>query len=127
MRTSIKRRLLATATTVGILAPLMLAHAAKIDTNELGLNEIGENLGLSTNTNVKQVVASIIRVLLGFLGLVAVVLVLYAGFQWMTAAGNEEKVTSAQSTLRAGLIGLVIILAAYAIASFIITTILDNT
>jgi phage shock protein PspC (stress-responsive transcriptional regulator) len=119
--------LLATATAVAFAVPLAAARAAKLDANELGLNEIGSNLGLSTEQNVKAVIANIIRVLLGFLGLIAVVLVLYAGFQWMTAAGNEEKVATAQSTLRAGLIGLVIILAAFAIASFIINTILNET
>lgn len=124
MTKQLLRRVAATTTAVALLAPFATMGANRPD---FGLNEIGESLGLSTNQNIKQVVANIIRVLLGFLGIIAVVIVLYGGFQWMTAAGNEEKVTSARATLTAGLIGLIIILSAFAIASFIINTILAST
>jgi hypothetical protein len=119
------KRTVSTAATLGLA--LVPAVALGQKTIDLGLENIGENLGLSTNTEVRTVIANIIRVLLGFLGIIAVIIVLYGGFQWMTAAGNEEKISSARSTLTAGLIGLIIILAAFAIASFIINTILEQT
>jgi ABC-type phosphate transport system auxiliary subunit len=44
-----------------------------------------------------------------------------AGFQWMTAAGNETKVEKALSMIKTAVIGLIIVLAAYAITYFIFT------
>lgn len=68
-------------------------------------------------------IASIIRTILGFLGIVAVVIVLMGGFKWMTAGGNEDKVKEAKRLITQGIIGLVITLSAFAIASFVITSI----
>ena len=70
-------------------------------------------------------IARTIRIILGFLGIIAVVIVIWAGLRWMTAGGNEDKVTKAKGILTAGLIGLFIILAAYAIATFVSYTLLD--
>jgi len=48
------------------------------------------------------------------------ILTVYAGFLYLTARGEEEKVTHAKETLQRGVIGLIIISAAYAIATFVI-------
>jgi len=50
------------------------------------------------------------------------VIILFAGFKWMTAGGNEDSVSEAKKILIAGLIGLVIIIGAFAIASFILSS-----
>jgi len=63
---------------------------------------------------------NIINIVLGFLGIIAVVIVLAAGFQWMTAGGEEEKVKEAQQRLIQGAIGLVLIVAAWMIAYYVI-------
>lgn len=68
----------------------------------------------------RETVAAIINVALGFLGIVAVVIILMGGFTWMTAAGNEENVDKAKKLIFAGVVGLAIILSAYAIASFVL-------
>jgi Zn-dependent protease with chaperone function len=65
-------------------------------------------------------ITSIINVALGLLGIIAVVIVLIGGFKWMTAGGNEEKVTEARKLIISGVIGIAIILSAYAIASFVV-------
>ena len=70
---------------------------------------------------------AIINTLLGILGLVAVVIILVGGFKWMTAGGNEDKVGEARKMIFAGIIGLGIILAAWAIASFVITRLVSAT
>jgi len=75
----------------------------------------------------RVIAATIINVFLGFLGIVAVVLIIWAGFTWMTAGGNEEKIEKAQKTLSAAIIGLIIILAAWGIASFITDSLVDAT
>lgn len=75
------------------------------------------------DANLVDAIASIIRVAMGFLGIIAVIIILLGGFKWMTAAGNDEKVKEAKKLIVSGIIGLVIILSAYAIASFVITQI----
>jgi len=90
------------------------------------LNEIGGELGLGTR-DVRLVIASIINVALGLLGIVAVVLILYAGLTWMTAGGDSKKVDTAKHIMTAAVIGLIIILSAYAIAKFVISSLLTAT
>jgi hypothetical protein len=72
-------------------------------------------------------IASIIRIALGFLGVIAVVIILLGGFKWMTAGGNDDKVKEAKKLIFSGIIGLVIIISAYAIASFVIDSIVSAT
>ncbi|MBI5369874.1 hypothetical protein HZA85_01635 [Candidatus Uhrbacteria bacterium] len=77
------------------------------------------NAGLG-NANLIDTISSIIRVALGFLGVIAVVIILLGGFKWMTSGGNDTKVGEAKKLIFAGIIGLVIVLSAYAIANFVI-------
>ncbi len=81
---------------------------------------IGEVAGLG-EAELSAVVARIIRAILGFLGVVAVVIILWGGFLWMTSGGQDEKIRNARKLILMGIIGLGIVLAAYAIASFVIT------
>lgn len=84
------------------------------------------NTGLG-NRDPREIVAQVINVILGFLGIIAVVIILLGGFKWMTAGGNEDKVGEAKKLIVAGIIGLVIILAAFAIATFVINQLLSAT
>lgn len=70
--------------------------------------------------NLVTIIFNLIKYILAFLGVIAMIVILYAGFNWMTAGGNDEKVGKAKKTLIAGLIGLVIVLLAFAIATFVI-------
>ena len=79
----------------------------------------GEATKLST-TDPRLLVGRIINVALSLLGILSVVIIVYAGFKWMTSGGNEENAKSAQKILMAAVIGLVIILSAYAISNFIL-------
>ena len=93
---------------------------------QTGVQVIEQPLGLPA-TDIRLVIARIIRVALGLLGIVALGLILYAGFLWMTAGGNEEQVASAKKFLLNTVIGLAIILSAYAIVSFVISKLTDAT
>lgn len=75
----------------------------------------------------RQIAADLIKVVLGFLGIIAVVIILLGGFKWMTASGNQDKVDEAKRLIMAGIIGLVIILGSYAIAQFILTNLMTAT
>ncbi len=69
----------------------------------------------------------VLIVYVGLLGIIAVVIILYGGFIWMTAAGNEERVDKARKMIVAGVIGLAIILSAYAIARFVVNSLVNAT
>ena len=92
-----------------------------------GVNDLtnaGVNLG---QTDLKQVIANIINIILAFLGTLAVLLFLYAGYLWMTANGEAAKLEKAKKIMVDTAIGLAITLAAYAIASFILKALFDGT
>ncbi|MFH1207068.1 MAG: Ig-like domain-containing protein [Patescibacteria group bacterium] len=80
---------------------------------------LGSTLGLGT-ADLESTIIKILQWALGLLGLVAVIIIMYGGFVWLTAAGNEEKIKKAKRILRDAVIGLVIIMLAWAIVTFII-------
>jgi len=86
----------------------------------------GQETGLGTR-DIRATVAGIINVALSLLGIVAVVIILIGGFEWMTAGGNEEKTGEAKKRIMAGVIGIAIILSAYALASFILAQLYEGT
>lgn len=69
--------------------------------------------------NLGDTVATVIKAVLALVGTVFLVLTIYAGILWMTAQGEEEKVTKAKDIIKASVIGLVIIMSAYAITFFV--------
>lgn len=91
-----------------------------------GLEPISQNTALG-NDDIRVVVARIIRAVLGLLGIIALCLVLYAGFTIMTAGGNEEKVTQGKRILINAVIGLAIILSSFAIVQFILSRLAGAT
>jgi len=102
-----------------------ISAQAQAPLGNLGL-EYQANIGLGTG-NILDMVATIINVLFGLLGTLAVVLILYGGFLYMTSAGERDKIDKAKKVLINAAIGLVIILSAYAIAAFIISQLLRAT
>lgn len=82
--------------------------------------------GLGT-APVAVIISDIVKVFLSFLGVLFIVLIIYAGFMWMTAAGSEDKISQAKTTIVAAVIGLAIVLAAYAITYFVLDQIIEAT
>ena len=103
----------------------MMVMPVLAQTLDVGLN-YGTFTGLGTR-DLREGVMQIVRLLLGFLGIVAILLMLYGGFLWFTSAGNEEKVSQAKKVISAAIIGLVIIFISYAIAQFVINQLLVAT
>ena len=79
----------------------------------------------NSSESINSAVSLIITTILSFLGVIFLVLIIVAGYQWMTAGGNEEEVKKAQQQIKNSVIGLIIVLAAYAI-SVLVTSILAN-
>jgi amino acid transporter len=59
---------------------------------------------------------------LGILALLAVVFVIYGGFMWLTSSGDESRIESAKKTISAAVIGLIVVLLAWAIVIFVAGT-----
>lgn len=96
----------------------VLATSANNPDSAFGMDKVDEVIVLE-KTDPRTIAVRVINIFLGFLGIIAVSLVIYGGFIWMTSGGNEEKITKAKSILKNALIGLVIILSAWGIVYFI--------
>jgi hypothetical protein len=70
-------------------------------------------------TFIQTRTGQIIGVVLSFVGVVFLIMMIYAGIMWMTAQGNDQQVTKAKELLINSIIGIVIIFAAYAITAFV--------
>lgn len=68
---------------------------------------------------IPELIGNIIGIVLSFVGVIFFLLILYGGFTWMTAFGNEEKVTKAKGIMEHAILGLVIVISAYAISRFV--------
>ncbi len=126
------QKMISSIMTMGALVFGMLMPIAPVmaQNNTIGANDLGISYGQYTglgSTDVRITIARIIRVAMGLLGIIAVVIVLIGGFTWMTAGGNEEKVGEAKKWIFAGIIGLAIILSAFAIATFVINNLVTAT
>ncbi len=84
-------------------------------------------LGTESDVTMLSIIGSIVNSLLVLMGIVLLILTIYAGFLWMTAGGNQDQITKAKGILRNAMIGLVITFSAYAIADFVFGRILIAT
>ncbi|NCF74982.1 MAG: hypothetical protein GWO87_00630 [Xanthomonadaceae bacterium] len=95
-----------------------------------GLQDTATQAGLSKKVNnvssFSDAIGNIIRVFLSFLGIIFFILVIYGGFIWMTAGGNNDKVETAKKIIINATLGLIIVLSAYVI-TYIITNELNLT
>ena len=94
-----------------------IVKAASVDTTGLNVQDkaLMSSSGLSGNSNLASIISVLISVVLGFLGIVFLALTIMAGFKWMTSQGNETEIKAAQGSLKNSIIGLLIVIAAYAI------------
>ncbi len=93
---------------------------------DYGLNETVQEIDAFKDQNpqtdinfIQTKTGQIIGTALSFVGILFLILVIYAGIMWMTAQGNEQKVTKAKDLLINSIIGLIIVFAAYAITAFV--------
>ena len=101
---------------------------AQSNSADFGLEPVSVGIdGVLSDSDPRAIVGRIINIALGILGIIAVGIILLGGFKWMTAGGNEDKASEARQLLGAGVIGLVIILSSWALATFIINQIYGAT
>ncbi|MCX6793322.1 MAG: hypothetical protein NTY12_04860 [Candidatus Falkowbacteria bacterium] len=82
---------------------------------------VGAGYGAATEMTLIDVVGTAINGVLGLMGTIFIILMLLAGYNWMTANGDDEKVTKAKTIIRQAIIGIIIVAGAFAIWNFIAT------
>lgn len=82
------------------------------------LTKITQKAGITEN-NLGNIVGTVISVILSLVGVIFLILMVYAGIIWMTARGDDSKTENAKKTITASLIGLFIVVSAYAITKFV--------
>ena len=113
---------------VSVSVLVLLGHAAfAVDSIQFDpQGTIKNELKLPDKSPVDITVRTI-QWVLGFLSLASLVMIIFGGFTWMTAAGNEERIKKAKAILTSAIIGLVIIMLSWALISFIVNRVNDVT
>ena len=88
----------------------------KFAINQVNLNYVGNG----NKGDLESSAGTIINAIIGVLGVIAVVVIIYGGVQYMTSSGDSGKVKKAKDTILYGVIGLVICALAFAITNFVI-------
>jgi hypothetical protein len=110
-----------------ILMPMQSASAVVVgfgDALYQVLDPAGiDKSGSSVQGRFERSIGNLINIVLGFIGVIILGLVIYAGVLWATARGNEQTVQKAKDIMLGGIIGLIIVFTAAGVVSFVITQI----
>jgi len=110
---------------IGFIAAVGAAISAPLAAfafGDTGINATAGRAQLSTaQDQVPVIIGTVIKTALGLVGVVFLILMVYAGYIWMIARGDESKTEKAKNTIVNSVIGIVIVVAAYAITSFMVT------
>ena len=96
--------------------PLTPEQAGEMDDQS---DAFRQSAGFQEGLTIGGVIATVIKAVLGFLGIIFVIIIIINGFKWMTAGGNEDQVKEAKQSIKNATIGLIIVLMAYSITHFV--------
>jgi small-conductance mechanosensitive channel len=102
---------------------VMFAFAKPFDSVTKNLKKTAKDAGYETQNvdeaTISGAIGQVVQLLLGFMGVIFAVLIIYGGIVWMTAGGDESKVTQASTTIKNSVIGLIIVMSAYLITQWV--------
>lgn len=110
--------------------PLLLlpsATYAQLSKSTENLATVKTALGADVSKTLPELIGQFIRVFLGVLGIIFVIYVVYAGYIYMTAGGDDTKIQKSKKMIGTAVIGIILIVAAYAISEFVINAIISAT
>lgn len=87
-----------------------------------GLSKTGGKIGYSpdaTSLSLAGKIGQVLNISTVFLGVIFLGIMIYAGFLWMMTRGNEQEVARAKNIIIYAVIGLVVVLSAYAITQLV--------
>ncbi|MEK7108422.1 MAG: hypothetical protein AAB898_02015 [Patescibacteria group bacterium] len=101
---------------------------ATINADTTGLTATGQAAyGTAAPIDLPMLIGRIISVAIELIGVVVFILLVYGGYVWMTARGDKDKVDTAQKLIANAVIGLAVVLSAYAIANFVLNEVVRVT
>ncbi|MFA6427201.1 MAG: hypothetical protein WCW16_02000 [Candidatus Magasanikbacteria bacterium] len=117
-----------------IFALVLLAVPSMSLALDFGINSYVKNAGAeagfnpeTNDTTLAANIGTIISIALSIMGVLFTVLMIYGGYLWMVARGEEAQIDKSKEIIKAAIIGLIIVLAAYSITAFIVPRILAGT
>lgn len=102
-----------------VLTPSFVLAVGNLDDALGNLRGTGQQAGVEANASLSDIIGTVINAMLSLVGIIFLVLMVYAGYLWMTARGEEEQVKKAQKIITTSIIGIVIVVSAYAITFFV--------
>lgn len=125
LKNQAKTYLLVIAITITLLltnSPLALSVGGVLaqDSDSTGLDVTAGAAGLISKVPLATMIGQIIYVILGFLGVIFIILLIYGGFMRMTAQGDPGKVKTSMAIITSAVIGVIIILSSYIITAFVL-------
>jgi hypothetical protein len=117
------KRILLISLIIIFFLPILVAAESNLEDAFSGtlLKDVSRKAGYSGYVSVYDIIGYVIQGALSILGIVFLILMVYSGYAWMTAHGDEQKVTKAKDTIHAAIIGLIVVLGAYAISYFVVS------
>lgn len=100
---------------------LLSVFSVPVLATALSVENVGASIGLGT-ADLRTILVNIISWALGLLGIIAVIMILIGGFQWLISGGDEDRVATAKRTISSAIVGLLIILLSWALVHFVIRT-----
>lgn len=108
-----------------LISPVIVFGASVNDQLQAVMNNTDAYEGGADEDSLVIAIGKIINVVLSFLGIIFIVLIIYGGFMWMTAQGNETQVEKAKKILIRAIIGVIIILVSFVVTWFVMKTLSD--
>lgn len=102
----------------------ILAQATSVTS---GLSVAGNQAGYNSNLPLTTLIANVIQVILGLTGMACVILLVYAGILYLTAQGEDANVKKAKKLISGTIIGILIIVAAWALTRYVFTALVGIT
>ena len=110
---------------VGLTLGVGVLQVLPVHAQDIGLQYAKESSLKATDPRIT--IARMINIMLSLLGMITVIIMVYAGFLWMTGGGNTEQVEKAKSMISAAVIGLVIIFSAWTISIYVLKNVYKST
>lgn len=102
-----------------LFVPQFVLGQGNLNQADDNLQNVQKGIGGNVPSDISVVVGNIIKTVLSLVGIIFLILTVYAGYLWMTARGEDEQVSKAKEIIKSSITGLFVVVSAYAITVFI--------
>lgn len=121
MKTNLKKVAVTLLMTFVLMMSTVMSVSAQDGFGITGASPTAVTSSTGGQGSLRQLALTIVNFALTFLGLIAVVMIIYGGFLYVTAGGKEDKVETAKKIIMYSIIGIIIILLSFAIVNTVLT------